>query len=371
MTGHPMPRRNPARPGLPPSRQPRLHLLLLAVLLALALTVSAGLLVAGCASGTATTTTAAPSSTTASTAAAETTTTAASAASAETTTSVASQPAGSVTYPVTLTDDSGNSVTIKTKPVRIVSTAPASTEILFALGLGDRVVGVTSLDDYPPEAAKIAKIGEYQPNAEAIMALSPDLVLAYSENEEALAPIKAAGAPVVIFNATSFDQIYADIALVGQAADATQKATEVVDSIKAQVKAVADAAAKSTFSPKVFYAVDNTLWTAGPGSFVDAMLKLVGATNVGAMQGGDSAAAQAYFQFTPEQLIAADPDIILLPNTAYKSIDEFVNDPRFAEMSAVQAKHVYLVNDVIITRPGPRIGDGLKALFDAVQAGSN
>ena len=366
MTGRPTPRRSAARQTLP-SRQRNIPFVPLAVLFALLLLVSAGLLVAGCGSGTGTTTTAAaPSSTTASTAAPETTT---SAAPAETTTSVAAQPTGGVTYPVTVTDDTGKSVTIKAKPVRIVSTAPASTEILFALGLGDRVVGVTSLDDYPPEAAKIAKIGDYQPNAEAIMALSPDLVLAYSENEAAMVSIKAAGAPVVIFNASSFDQIYADIALVGQAADATQKATEVVDSIKAEVKTVTDAAAQSKFSPKVFYAVDNTLWTAGPGSFVDSMLKMVGATNVGAVQGG-SAATQAYYQFTPEQLIAADPDVILLPNTAYKSIDEFTNDPRFAQMSAVQNKHVYLVNDVIITRPGPRIGDGLKALFDAIQAGS-
>ena len=348
--------------GLLPSRQRRVPFASLAVLVALVLLVSAGLLVAGC--GSATTTSTAPATTTASTAAPETTTTAA---PAGTTTSLASQPAGEVTYPLTVTDDNGNSVTIKAKPARIVSTAPASTEILFALGVGDRVVGVTSLDDYPPEAAAIAKVGDFQPNAEAIMALSPDLVIGYSGNEEALAPIQAAGAPVLILNPATFDQIYANIDLLGQVTGATQKAVEVADSIKTQVKAVTDAAAQFKFSPKVFYAVDNTLWTAGPGSFVDAMLKLVGATNIGSMPGADSAAAQAYYQLAPEQLIAADPDVILLPNTAYKSVDEFTNDPRFSQLTAVKEGKVYLVNDVIITRPGPRIGEGLKALLDAIQ----
>jgi iron complex transport system substrate-binding protein len=364
MTGHPTPRRSAARRSLLPSRQRRIPHTPLALLLALALLVSAGLLVAGCGSGT-TTTTAAPSATTASTAAPETTTTAA---SGDTTTSVAAQPAAEVTYPLTVTDDSGNSVTVKAKPVHIVSTAPASTEILFALGVGDRVVGVTSLDDYPPEAAAIAKIGDYQPNPEAILALSPDLVIGYSENEEALAPVRDAGAPVLVLNPATFDKIYGNIDLLGKVTGAAQKATELVDSIKAQVKAVTDAAAQLKFSPKVFYAVDATLWTAGPDSFVDGMLKMVGATNIGSMPGTDkSAAAQTYYQLAPEQLIAADPDVILLPNTAYKSIDEFTKDPRFAQLRAVQASHVYLVNDTIITRPGPRIGEGLKALLEAIQ----
>ena len=364
MTGRPTPRRTTARQTLP-WRQSRIPFATLAVLLALALFVSAGLLVAGCGSGTAATTTVAPAATTASTAAApETTTTAA---PVETTTSAAAQPAEEVTYPLTVTDDSGNSVTIKAKPVHIVSTAPASTEILFALGAGDRVVGVSSNDDYPPEAASIAKIGDYQPNPEAILALSPDLVIGYSENEEALAPVRDAGAPVLILNPATFEKIYGNIDLLGQVTGTAQKAAELVASIKAQVKAVSDAAAQFKFSPKVFYAVDATLWTAGPDSFVDGMLKMVGATNIGSMPGTDSAAAQTYYQLAPEQLIAADPDVILLPNTAYKSVDEFTKDPRFAQLTAVQAGHVYLVNDTIITRPGPRIAEGLKALLEAIQ----
>jgi iron complex transport system substrate-binding protein len=338
------------------------------LLLALVLLIAGGLLLAGCGSETPATTETTSPVTTASTgpASSDTSTTAA---PTETTASTVAQPAEG-TFPATVKDDMGSSVTINAKPMRIVSTAPASTEMLFALGVGDRVVGVTSLDDYPPDVAAIAKVGDFQANTEAVMALSPDLVIGYSGNEEALAPVQAAGAAVLILNPMNLEQIYANIVAVGAATGATGQAAEVVKTIEAQIKEVTDAASQLGSSPKVFYALDNTLWTAGPGSFVDELLALVGATNVGSMQGSDSAAAQAYYQFAPEQLIAADPDVILLPNTAYKSVDEFVNDARFSQLAAVKEGHVYLINDVVVTRPGPRIGEGLKTLFEAVRSGA-
>jgi iron complex transport system substrate-binding protein len=250
--------------------------------------------------------------------------------------------------------------------MRIVSTAPANTETLFALGLADRIVGVTSLDDYPPEAAAVAKVGDFQVNTEAVMALSPDLVVGYAGAEEALAPVQAAGAAVIILNPTNLEGIFANMTLVGTATGAQAEAAQLVEAMRAEVEAVTAVTAAATESPKVFYALDNTLWTAGPGSFVDELLKLVNATNVGSMESADSAAVQPYYQFAPEQLVAADPDVILLPNTAYATIDEFVADPRFADLRAVKEGRVILIDDVIITRPGPRIGQGLKALAEAV-----
>jgi iron complex transport system substrate-binding protein len=341
MTGHPTLRRPPVWPNpLPSRRRPHLFLLLMVLVAGLVLLAGSGLFLAGCGSDTAET------STTATTAIAE------------------------GTFPVTVTDDNGNTVTVAAKPTRIVSTAPASTETLFALGVGDRVVGVTSLCDYPPEAAAIAKIGDFQANTEAVMALSPDLVIGYSGNEEALAPVQSAGAAVVILNPATLEGIYSNITAVGAATGATGQAAELVASLKSQIKQIADAAVATGESPKVFYALDNTLWTAGPGSFVDELLKIVNATNVGSMPGSDSAAAQAYYQFAPEQLVAADPDVILLPNTAYTSTDEFVSDPRFAQLRAVKEGRVYLIDDVIITRPGPRVGEGLEVLLEAVHPGA-
>ncbi len=350
MNGHRTPRRASAGPHLLPSwqRSSSVILFYLAALTCAALMLVAGsLLISGCGSDD--------------TEAADQTATTAAA-------STAAEPAEG-TFPVALTDDNGTGATIEAKPMRIVSTAPANTEILFALGVGDRVVGVSSLDDYPPEAAAIAKIGDFQANTEAVMALSPDLVVGYSGNEEALAPVQAAGAPVLILNPMTLEQIYANIAMVGAATGATGRAAELVESMKAQIKEVTEAAAATGESPAVFYALDNTLWTAGPGSFVDELLTLVNATNVASMPGADSAAAQAYYQFAPEQLVAADPDVILLPGSIYATADEFTADPRFAGLTAVKEGRVLVVDDVLITRPGPRVGEGLKVLAEAIHPG--
>ncbi len=360
MNGHPQPHRQQMGPV---ASYPRRHSALLPLLLvaALAVLLAGALFLTGCGSdeGTDDTATTAAPATSSTAAGADQTTS-----SAPTETTVAQPEAA--TFPVTVTDDKGTSVTISAEPMRIVSTAPANTETLFALGLAERIVGVTSLDDYPPEAADIEKVGDFTVNTEAVMALSPDLVVGYAGNEEALAPVTSAGAAVLILDPVNLEQIYANIKLVGTATGAQAKAAELVEGLKTEIKAITDATAGAASSPKVFYALDNTLWTAGPGSFVDELLTMVNATNVGSMGGADSAAVQPYYQFAPEQLVAADPDIILLPNTAYASVDEFVSDPRFADLRAVKEGNVVLIDDVIITRPGPRIGQGLLALATAV-----
>jgi iron complex transport system substrate-binding protein len=360
MTGRPTPRRTSARPSLLPSRRHRIPFAPLALLLALAVLVSAGLLVAGCGTGAATTTTAAPAATTTSAAAPETTTTVA---PAGTTTSVA---AAAGTFPVTVKDDDGNSVTIKTQPMRIVSTKPASTEILFAIGAGDRVVGVSSLDDYPPQVKSIAKVGDFEPNAEAIMGLSPDLVVSYSGFEEKLQAVQNAGAAIITFNPASVDGIFANITALGAATGNTGQAATLVDALKTQIAQISDAAKATGSAPEVFYAVDNTLYTVGPNTFVDDVLKMANAVNVASMP-GNTANGQQYYQFSPEQLVAADPDVILLPTSSgYKNIEDFTKDPRFAQMSAVKNGKVYLIDDTTVTRPGPRITEGLKILVKAI-----
>lgn len=349
MTGHPTPRRSAARQTLP-SRQRRIPFASLAVLLALVLLVSAGLLLAGCGTGAATTTTAAPATTT-STAAPETTTSTTAAAGA---------------FPVTVKDDDGVSVTIKAQPMRIVSTKPASTEILFAIGAGDRVVGVSSLDDYPPQVTNIAKVGDFEPNAEAIMGLGPDLVVSYSGYEEKLQAVQNAGTAIVTFNPATVEGIFSNITALGEATGNTGQAAALVDSLKSQITQISDAAKATGSAPKVFYAVDNTLYTIGPNTFVDDLLKLANAVNVASMP-GNTANGQQYYQFSPEQLVATDPDIILLPTSSgYKNIEEFTKDPRFAQMTAVKDGKVYLIDDTTVTRPGPRITEGLKLLVKAI-----
>jgi len=319
--------------------------------------VLSALALAGCEESTTTSISSLPSETTVTTARATST----SQASTSTTAAQAS-------FPVTVKDDTGATVTISKLPERIVSTAPSNTEILFALGVGERVVGVTTLCDYPPEVKDLPKVGDFQANAEAITALSPDLVVGYSGNEDALAQIKDSGVPVLIMNPQNIDGIYADIDIIGQAVGAPEAAEKLVEQLRSSIESVAAKAATASSKPRVFYALDTTLWTAGPGSFVDEMLKLANAENIGSSE-ISGAAAKPYFQLTPEQLVAADPDLILLPNTAFTSVEEFTKDSRFTNLRAVKEGKVILIDDVIITRPGPRIGEGLKTLAAAVHPG--
>jgi iron complex transport system substrate-binding protein len=286
------------------------------------------------------------------------------------TTATTETPLAEGTFPITVTDDNGNSATIAARPERIVSTAPANTETLFAIGVGDRVVGVSSLDEYPPEVAGIAKIGDYQANTEAIVALDPDLVVGYSGNEEALAPLADAGVPVLIFNPTDLESVYANITAIGAATGAVEGAASVVESLRAYIREIQEAALATGESPTVFYALDNTLWTCGPGSFVDELLTLANATNVAAQPKADGSAADAYYQFSAEQLVAADPDVILLPGSIYTSAEEFTADPRFGSLTAVTEGRVFVIDDVIVTLPGPRIGEGLKVLAEAIHPGA-
>ncbi len=298
MNGHQMPHRPKVRSSSPLARRRHLWSTVLLILLLLVPALIGSLLVAGCGSDKSaveeavTSTTAAPTTTIADSV--DTT-----AAPTDTTATTTTGPSKG-TFPVTVTDDNGTSVTVSVEPMRIVSTAPANTETLFALGVGERVVGVTSLDDYPPEVASITKIGDYTANTEAIMALNPDLVLGYSGNEEALAPIEAAGTPVLILNPTDLQGIYANITTIGAVTGATGAASELVEQLKALIAEITETAKAAGESPTVFYALDNTLWTCGPGSFVDELLALAHATNVAAT-GPDGSAAQAYYQFTPRR----------------------------------------------------------------------
>lgn len=268
----------------------------------------------------------------------------------------------------TITDDNGVTVTIPAKPVRIVSTSPAATQILFALGVGDRVVGVNKWDDYPPEVANLPKVADTQVNTEAVMALSPDLVLGAAGQEEALATVKAAGAPVAVLNPATVDGIYADITAVGQAVGAKNKAAEVIESMRKTFADLSKAATATGQTPTVFYALDDTLYTCGPGSFVDQLLSLASATNVASATGPAGSAAKAYYQFTPEQLVAADPDLVVL-GSFYGGVDKFTSDPRFSGLTAVKEGHVLALDeqsDKLLTLAAPRIVEGFRSLVKLI-----
>lgn len=275
----------------------------------------------------------------------------------------AKAPEGAVPKPVSVVDDAGRTVEIAKMPPRIVSLAPSNTEILFALGLGDRVVGVTDFCDYPEEAKAIEQVGTYfEPNIEKIFSLSPDLVLAIADlPEDIIAKLEELGIPAPILNPSDLEGILADIQLVGKATGAEKEAEALVAEMRGRIAVVTEKASEVKERPMVFCEIDATdpskPWATGPGSFMDAMIRLSGGANVAAD------AESPWVQLSAEEIIAKDPEIIILADSKYGVTAESVRErPGWEVITAVKEGAIFNIDDDLISRPGPRIVDGLEAV---------
>jgi iron complex transport system substrate-binding protein len=275
----------------------------------------------------------------------------------------ASAPAAA--FPVTLLDDEGTAVAIRAEPQRIVSLSPANTETVFALGAGDRLVGGTDADDYPAEAAALPDIATYQGVVmEQLVAADPDLVLAAGNglNPPAdIARIRELGIPVVVLYPEDVPGVMADIELIGQAigeADAAEAMTTVmatrIDAISAATAAVPQ--------PRTFYELGAEPELYGPAddSFVADMVTLAGGEPI-------TTGSTTAFSLSLERLVTEDPEVIVLGDANYGTTPgEVVARPGWDVMTAVKAGAIRPVDDIIVTRPGPRLADGLAALALAI-----
>jgi iron complex transport system substrate-binding protein len=268
---------------------------------------------------------------------------------------------------ITLSDDVGNVIEVKGPVERIVSLAPSNTEIAFALGVGDRLVGVTEFCDYPPEALEVDKIGGVEPNLEQIVALEPDLVLAIGgePNPPIIGQLQDLGLTVLVLKPDDLDTLYHDIELVGQAAGAQQQAAELVVEMRERIAAVTAAVADGTGRPLVFYELDATdptrPWTAGSGSWHDDFIHMVGGTNLGGAQ------QSAWVQLNAEEIVAQNPDIIILGDANWGTTPESVAErPGWGVISAVRSGRVYPIDDNLISRPGPRVVEGIEELAQLI-----
>ena len=260
----------------------------------------------------------------------------------------------------TISDDAGRQVQIKGQPKRIVSMAPSNAEILFALGLGDRVVGVSNYDDYPPEATTKEKVGDaLNPNYEKIAALKPDLVLAVgTAQSEIVKKLEGYNINVIVLNAQKVRDALNDIALVGRVTGTSTKATEItaamskkLDEVQAKVAGV-----PADKRPTVFWALDASLYTVGPGSFIDDLITLAGGKNIAA----DT--KQAYPQFSQEALIARNPDVIIIPLIDPTLANQLKTMKGWDKLKAVKEGRVYTIDPNIVSRPGPRIATGVETV---------
>jgi iron complex transport system substrate-binding protein len=282
--------------------------------------------------------------------------------------SPSSTPEPTTTYPLTLTDDAGREVTLAADPQRIVSLAPSNTEIACALDACDQLVGVTDFDDYPPEVSEVEDVVVFaQVDVEKVVAAEPGLVLAAGNELTPTAVIDqltGAGLTVLVLYPESLDEVYADIELVGEALDAQVAARDLVDDMATRVEAVEEAVAGAD-RPRTFYEVsifEGTIYTAGEGSFIASLIDTAGGDPI---TGDPNSTA-----ISLEDLVAADPELILLGDAAYDATitpESVAARQGWAEMTAVRDGRVLpMPEDVLITRPGPRIVDGLEALALAI-----
>ena len=273
-------------------------------------------------------------------------------------------------FPVTITDDEGTPVTIAAEPQRIVSLSPSNTEIVFALGAGDRLVGGTDSDDYPAQAAALPHVVQQgKVLHEQIAALDADLVITNGNGLTAPADIQKLrddGLPVIVLTAQSVAAVEADITLLGKAIGDDAEATQIVSGMQSQIARISAEAAAVADHPRTFYEVyyDPTssapLFGIAKDSAYEDLIKLAGGDPITT---GDSVS----YAMPLEALVAADPQVILLGDAMYGTCPaDVAKRDGWKKITAVKTGAVRSVFDTVITRPGPRMVQGLASLVRGI-----
>lgn len=260
-------------------------------------------------------------------------------------------------------DAEGNKIQLKQKPKKIVSLIPSNTEILFALGLGKEVKGVTAYDDYPKAAQKITKVVSTEVDTEKIIAMKPDLVLGHesSLNFQKDAYKQLEEAKILLFvvkDAQTLQSAEKTIEQIGQLTGTTDKAKAVVQRMEKQKASLQTKAAKQKKQPTVWIEISNDLYTAGDNTFMNEMLDLAGGKNIVTKKG--------YPKYNEEQVIKADPDVII---TTYPNAkQEIAKRKAWKNIRAVKDGRIYSLDADELSRPGPRLIDGAEEIYQAIYA---
>jgi iron complex transport system substrate-binding protein len=265
---------------------------------------------------------------------------------------------------IKLTDDLNRPVVLNGTPQRIISMAPSITEILYAVGAGGQVVGRDQFSDYPAETANATDIGPtYEAlNTELIVSLKPDLILAAEINTpEQVKALEDLGLIVYYMkNPTTIEEMYGHMELVAQLTGHESEAASAIESLKARVAAVDEKIMPLSSRISVFYEVDGTdpakPFTAGKGTFITLLIERAGGYNIASDIDG-------YPQLSLEQVVAADPAFIILGDAKWGVTPESIAQrPGWANLSAVKNEQVLPFDDDLLSRPGPRMVDGLEQL---------
>jgi len=268
-------------------------------------------------------------------------------------------------FPVTVTDATGDELTFDDKAEKIVSVLPSNTEIAFALGLEDEIVGVTELDNYPEEAQEKETVGDFEINVEKVISLEPDVVLAdESVNEDALNQLRDADVQVlVVETATNFEEVYDAIDMIAKVTDTTEEADEIEADMEEKLSSLEEKVAEIEEPKSVYVEISPSpeTFTAGKGTFIDTILERINAEN----SAGD---LEGWPEVNEEAVIEMNPDVILTTYGSYVDdpVKEVTDRKGWSDITAVEDEQIFDVNEDLVSRPGPRLVEGAEELAKAI-----
>jgi len=267
---------------------------------------------------------------------------------------------------ITLLDDLHRQIVLQQPATRVVSLAPSITESLFAIGAGDQVVGVTDYCDFPPQVRSCHRVGGMiNPSIEAIVGLSPDLIVVSMEGNQRqdFITLTSLNVPVFVTNPRTLEGINRSLEQLGVLTGHTGEAAMLVDSLSwrtAQLRAAADTRRTRTL---LFVSV-QPLMAVGAKTFLNELLTAAGGDNLAAASG------LTYPSLSREMVLTQDPEVVLITSDAIQSTESITSMyPEWAHLSAVRSGHVYRINPDLVTRPGPRAVEGLAMLISYLRTG--
>ncbi|MDN6195347.1 MAG: ABC transporter substrate-binding protein [Atopostipes suicloacalis] len=271
-------------------------------------------------------------------------------------------------YPLTIEDASGRKITVEEEPEKIVSTSPSETEILFALGLDDKIVGVSDYADYPEAALDKDKVGGVvDPNAEAIIDLEADIVISgISMSEDVVDKLANLDLTIYKNDGQSLDEILNNILKIGKLVNAQAEAEELVADMQADIDEVKEAVKDVPEEEKQKVYLEFTPgWTVGSGEFLDELIQVAGGINVASELDG-------WAEVNEEKIIEEDPDVILYAKDAVdfeteEPLEDLIRERSgWENISAIENDRVIGIDENTVSRIGPRVTDALKKFAEAI-----
>lgn len=264
-------------------------------------------------------------------------------------------------YPLTVVDITNTEITFEAAPTVIVSLLPSETEVVYAAGGGNKVVGVDDYSNYPEEALTVEKIGDMYTNIEKVASLNPDLVLASeSMNAEAIQKLRELNIPVYASNPRTYDEVVAHIEQIGVILNTQEQAVEVTSSMKAVKE---DVTTKLTgVEPRKVYLELGDGWTVGSGEFLDELVTLAGGINISGEQSG-------WFEVDAEAVVEANPEVIIYPDWGEEQssiVASIMVRPGWDVIDAVQNDNMVKLAEDPMVRVGPRLAQGLADVAKAI-----